>query len=145
MTQPRTQQNPYSTPQQQDSPPQPRRRRLWQLALAAVLGFFGAIGVVGNLGYILLLFAQTYPYRWSDMPWAFRFWELELRLVATLLSGAWLAAALMTVRNRWKLGLLLAAVAGLGMLANPPVHNLLRHHFAGDSWELPSSEEPFDY
>jgi hypothetical protein len=113
------------------------RRPRWCVILGVVLGAVGLLTIAGNA----LLFAQQVfadgGIHWRDMPWSFRIWDIELRVVAIGVGLAFITSGLCFAQLRARAGTILLVLATLVMLVNPAVSRALRQRFAGDRYTIP--------
>ncbi|HEY4313107.1 MAG TPA: hypothetical protein VGN12_26880 [Pirellulales bacterium] len=108
----------------------------WGVILGVVLGALGLLTIAGNL----LMFAQQVfadgGIHWRDMPWSFRIWDIELRVVAIGVGLAFISSGLCFAQLRARTGVILLVSAAVVMIFNPAVNSALRHRFAGDRYTI---------
>jgi hypothetical protein len=112
--------------------------RAASMLLATPVALLGVLALLGNLA---ILFVTTTQEHWITMPWSFRIWEIELRVVAAAAGAICLVSALQFLRRRWLIACALLAVGIVVMIVNPIIQPALRHHFAGDEFTVPPSYE----
>jgi sulfatase modifying factor 1 len=104
--------------------------------LVALAGVLGIATVIGNGMLLAGRVFRNDGTNWNDVPWRFRIWEIELRLVAMAAGVVFIVAAFRFARGLWKGGLILTAIAVLAAVANSPMNTALRSHFAGNNYSV---------
>ena len=112
----------------------PRRRSRVRTVLACVIGFIGAVTIICNALSLAYRIFDESVLPWNAVPWSFAVWEIELRVVAMLLGCVWIWSAVLVLGTWWRVGISLAAVNYVLILANPEVSNELRREFAGTQY-----------
>jgi hypothetical protein len=110
--------------------------------LGGVVCGIGLLCVLGNLALLALRMSDpTIP--WSEVPWRFKFWEVELRAVAALVGVILLFGGVQFIRGRWRSGLISVIGAVLLGISNPIANSALRHYFAGDVYVIEAPSDTY--
>lgn len=102
------------------------------IGTAIVVGFIGAIAIIGNVALMAYEIHEFGLETWGRIPWSFKIWNIAIRIVAMLVGVAWLVAAVRIWRGRWRLGIVICTIAILVGLANPHINRVMRHALGGD-------------